>query len=1446
MMRWSQGGGERVKVVKIFVASPSDVSEERQRVGEVVKGINDAGVAARLGLHLELLRWETHVPPDLGRPQDIVFDTLTAKEWDVFLVVLWARFGTPSGRNNPKTGRPYGSGTEEEFETAIAERERRGGAWPRVMVYRCVRSIGPKTDPVQLGLVQEFFRQFEPGGLHPGLSKEYSAPDQFERLVRNDLERAIQDFVVDRPVPAAVENRSESPAPVAPQLARPGVLRYLFDLLLPRLHKWLSTRTRLLNAPAEWRVLNKYLTGLRAEIEESIRAKTYIDPLVKESPEEADRLRGKRTGFLTPVQQLIKEIVGVSEGGDAQSAQISALSRKSRFVRNVVRTLMNADEPLMLLGDPGTGKSLTLQQAAMLIAEREACRVFPTVCVFVRLGEFRLTARLDAEAVWDFVKKTAPAELRPYMDELADTGRLVIFFDGMDEMSRHLYNEHTSALSVFAGSRRESVRTLFSCRITDFTPNFRHKRLVLLPFGKAQIQKYLKRQVLDFPLKIGDRTWTLKQLAARLSERDLPMQASNPFVLWLLCRYLQDEEDWPKSRVHLLEYYNRWNFRRKMGDSTRAEGNIEKAFLGWAQIAYEVTNRNRGAAIPLADVNALLGGENAFPVTAGLQCGVLQESLDLDTTLLRFEHHRFEEFFTAYWLGRNEPVRTRLDWLSKLDAPRWQETLFNLVLMGFGDEALSALGQAIEQGIIALAPKEGSASNGAPNLAEEERLLADRIELAARVLQQVRVSAGVTAEHLFQTFRNAVYRLAEQGNPITQVKVLWACRQFNEIDMFRAARFPLSNRVSWVRQQALIITSSAPGEVSGQALKEDVLVSFASGGFLQRLTGYLRIAAALKQKRVWVVLAAGVLLSIAPLLAGAGLVLQVRRITPQVMVRVMDSYATDAQTAVEEAQRELSRNNTSYRRWVAETAQRGLTTTRATAVQVRSELPHLIGSPWLSLGLIAAMVLAAVFSGRRTPGWQMLAVEAAGLGGLTLLVLLWSLSSGGSIVLFFALIAQASIAAAALWITCLLIQTAALTLFTWAIKPWVGRKQISGDLLQTLWEECGFSETIRYRMFDIPLFFVALPITIGFCGSLGWSRVSEMLVGAIGLFHRLPSLLNLLLSVSLYVAGAVGGWLLTVLLCQKPRARQSSFSKISVFSIGYGFCQALILVIWGLTFVSWSLVFDWLGGHATLFRSLPLAFNLLLSADVYVVAGLILVRAARNWKRKGFNLFDLAIIVVWGALFAGPTLAVWLLTMVDWTAVGAFLLRFAFLRFMPMAADVAFSLIVYAEVAGCAALLIGGFVRGDSREEILPRISSWSLVCLTIAASSGTIWALISLGDLFARILAVLLAVVLVCLIGYMTLEFARAVQPWIAKWRAPIAMRYSPDAWIAKLKGLDPELQAVFLKSTTAETVGLRTDGYLKLLESVEDLVKPEPASSIYWATRFEVAEIVRQSKVG
>ena len=47
-------------------------------------------------------------------------------------------------------------------------------------------------------------------------------------------------------------------------------------------------------------------------------------------------------------------------------------------------------------------------------------------------------------------------------------------------MSRVDYGARISALSDFAGTYRDRVKTIFSCRINDFTLEFVHRQIVLL------------------------------------------------------------------------------------------------------------------------------------------------------------------------------------------------------------------------------------------------------------------------------------------------------------------------------------------------------------------------------------------------------------------------------------------------------------------------------------------------------------------------------------------------------------------------------------------------------------------------------------------------------------------------------------------------------------------------------------------------------------------------------------------------------------------------------------------------------------------------------------------------------------------------------------------------------------------------------------------------------
>ena len=115
-----------VRKVRIFVASPSDMKPERQCVAKVVSRLNEA-MARELGLMLEFTDWSTHVRPNMGRPEGVILEQLGVDTWDVFIGLLWLRFGMPTGGEDPVTGARFESGTQEEFDaqTQVHEQQRR-------------------------------------------------------------------------------------------------------------------------------------------------------------------------------------------------------------------------------------------------------------------------------------------------------------------------------------------------------------------------------------------------------------------------------------------------------------------------------------------------------------------------------------------------------------------------------------------------------------------------------------------------------------------------------------------------------------------------------------------------------------------------------------------------------------------------------------------------------------------------------------------------------------------------------------------------------------------------------------------------------------------------------------------------------------------------------------------------------------------------------------------------------------------------------------------------------------------------------------------------------------------------------------------------------------------------------------------------------------------------
>lgn len=176
-----------LKRLRIFVACPADVMKARNALKRAVSSVR--GIAERRGVTLEVVDWHDAVP-DAGRPEDVILRQLQPGTWDLFVGILWHRFGTPPGASDSDSGREYQSGTEEEFRLAyrLWKRKRR----PRVLFYRCDRDLpAADVDPNQFRLVKEFFTGFAPGASHPGLYHTFRTSREFEDSVREHLSQIL-------------------------------------------------------------------------------------------------------------------------------------------------------------------------------------------------------------------------------------------------------------------------------------------------------------------------------------------------------------------------------------------------------------------------------------------------------------------------------------------------------------------------------------------------------------------------------------------------------------------------------------------------------------------------------------------------------------------------------------------------------------------------------------------------------------------------------------------------------------------------------------------------------------------------------------------------------------------------------------------------------------------------------------------------------------------------------------------------------------------------------------------------------------------------------------------------------------------------------------------------------------------------------------------------------
>ncbi|HZO53685.1 MAG TPA: DUF4062 domain-containing protein [Bryobacteraceae bacterium] len=172
--------------LRVFISSPGDLKIEREAAERVVRTV------AKHPLYqpyyaIEAELYEDAVPAAIGVPPQEAVDEylMLPSEADIFVCMLWQRFGTPFQLR----GKSYASGTEYEFEHAYTSRQAHGK--PNMLLYQCQRPFSHDCDFDQAAMVRAFFDRIRKGVGYQGLYKSFTDTKDFESKLAADLHQVV-------------------------------------------------------------------------------------------------------------------------------------------------------------------------------------------------------------------------------------------------------------------------------------------------------------------------------------------------------------------------------------------------------------------------------------------------------------------------------------------------------------------------------------------------------------------------------------------------------------------------------------------------------------------------------------------------------------------------------------------------------------------------------------------------------------------------------------------------------------------------------------------------------------------------------------------------------------------------------------------------------------------------------------------------------------------------------------------------------------------------------------------------------------------------------------------------------------------------------------------------------------------------------------------------------
>lgn len=375
----------------------------------------------------------------------------------------------------------------------------------------------------------------------------------------------------------------------------------------------------------------------------------------------------------------------------------------------------NDKQYLMLLGGPGVGKSTFLRKVGLeALKGKDGDFKHECIPVFLELKNFR-EDQIDIKAL--IIKEFETCGY-PYPEHLTkamlESGKLVIFFDGLDEVPRANVDNVIRKIGDFV-DRYSQNRFIASCRIAAYKGGFkRFTEVEMADFDDTQIHTYIKnwfdstpyqhRKQLDEEMGTAVQCWETLNSPEHQATKEL---ARNPLLLTLLCMVYDNSQNFQRNRASLYEdafniFLKEWAAEKRVNQGASINQYLdiadEKRML--SKIAAENLEANRlffSEDELIAQIREFGEGNANTPKT--FNAPKILDTILIDQGLFveqvrgsySFSHLTFQEYLTAnYIVGNPRSIQGLVN--QHLHNEQWREVfLLTAGLMREADDLLEAM-----------------------------------------------------------------------------------------------------------------------------------------------------------------------------------------------------------------------------------------------------------------------------------------------------------------------------------------------------------------------------------------------------------------------------------------------------------------------------------------------------------------------------------------------------------------------------------------------------------------------------------------------------------------------------------------------------------------------------------------------------------------------------------